>query len=57
MGFQKRDDCAIGGFLPRTQIDLYVSRSTPQNKAFSKRNKGHLGCRYLHRWLISMENS
>ncbi len=25
--------------------DLYVLRSTPQNKALSKQNKGHLGSR------------
>ena len=28
--------------------DLYVWRSTPQNKAFSNQNKGHLGCRYIY---------
>ena len=29
-------------------IDLYFWRSTPQNKAFSNQNKGHLGSRYIY---------
>ena len=28
--------------------DLYFWRSTPQNKAFSNQNKGHLGSRYIY---------
>ena len=28
--------------------DLYFWRSTPQNKAFSNQNKGHLGSRYTY---------
>ena len=28
--------------------DLYFWRSTPQNKAFSNQNKGHLGSRYTN---------
>ena len=35
-----------------TSNDLYFWRSTPQNKAFSNQNKGHLGSRYIYisRW-------
>ena len=29
--------------------DLYFWRSTPQNKAFSNQNKGHLGSRYVYK--------
>ena len=30
------------------QFDLYFWRSTPQNKAFYRQNKGHLCSRYLY---------
>ena len=36
-----------GVTLPRTPTVPYIWRSTPQNKAFSNQNKGHLGSRYL----------
>ena len=32
--------------------DLYFWRSTPQNKAFSNKNKGHLSSRYIYIYLI-----
>ena len=33
--------------IPGTPTDLYFWRSTPQSKAFSDENKGHLGSRYV----------
>ena len=36
------------GTYTQNPTDLYIWRSTLQNKAFSNQNKGHLGSRYLH---------
>ncbi len=40
-------------YLEPRPNDLYFWRSTPQNKAFSNQNKGHLGSRYI----ISLDTS
>ena len=38
----------FGKTSTKTHESLYFWRSTPQNKAFSNQNKGHLGSRYTY---------
>ena len=42
---------------PKLDVFVYTGPNWPQNKAFSKQNKGHLGSRYIHtKWRMFYKN-